>query len=91
MDGLKGTYEQICVQGVTNDSFAPGTWNSSQTFGDPATFKRNVAQKGYYIYSQPISQQSQTDRNDRKAPLCQIAAKRAGAIQHNDVLVVVEN
>lgn len=91
MDGLKGAYEQVCMQGVTNGAFAPGTWNSSQTFGDPATFKRNIAQKGYYIYSQPISQQSQTDRNDRKAPLVQIAVKRAGAIQSSDVIVIVEN
>ena len=91
MDGLKGAYEQVCIQGVTNGAFAPGTWNSSQTFGDPETFKRNIAQNGYYIYSAPISQQSQADRNNRIAPTIQIAVKRAGAIHESIVNVIIEN
>lgn len=91
MDGLKGAYEQVCIQGVTNGAFAPGTWNSSQTFGDPATFKRQIAQNGYYIYSAPIGTQSQANRNARIAPTIQIAVKRAGAIHESIVNVIVEN
>ena len=91
MDGLKGAYNKILRQAVTNGAVAPGEWNSSQTFGNPETFKENVRQAGFYTYSQPIALQSQADRNSRKAPLCQIAAKRAGAIHSSDVIVIVEN
>lgn len=91
MDGYKGALEQVLIQGVANGAYAAGEWNSSQTFGDPATFKQNIKQKGYYIYSAPISTQSQTDRNNRKAPLVQIAAKRAGAIHSGSVIVIIEN
>jgi len=49
-----------------------------------------ITQKGYYTYSIPIAQQAQTDRELRKAPLVQIAVKRAGAIHSSDVLVIIE-
>lgn len=87
MDGLKGAYRAICEQGVTCQYLAPGKWNSSTTFGNQQDFLQNIAQRGYYIYSVPISQQSQADRADRKAPLVQIAAKEAGAIQSSTVIV----
>ncbi len=92
MDGLKGAYEQVLVQGVTNAAIGLGLiWNSSETFGNPEDFRRNITDKGYYIYSLPVARQSQQDRSDRKAPLCQIAIKRAGAIHSSDVIVVVED
>lgn len=89
MDGLKGAYRNVCEQGVTNQYGAPGTWTSPTTFGNQADLIANVAQRGYYIFSQPISQQSQTDRAARKAPLVQIAFKEAGAIQQSSVIVNV--
>lgn len=87
MDGLKGAYRNVCEQSGTNQYTAPGRWTSPTIFGNPADLISNIAQRGYYIYSQPISQQSQTDRADRKAPLVQIAIKEAGAIQESDVIV----
>ncbi len=89
MTGLKGAYRQVCVQAVANGYVAPGTWNSATTFGDQTKFLDNVAQYGYYIYSTPVSQQSETDRAARQAPLVQIALKEAGGIDSSDVLVVV--
>lgn len=89
MNGLKSAYSQVLEQFVTNGSVAPGTWTSSETFGDPVIFKQNIATRGYYIYSQPIAQQSSTERDNREAPLVQIAVKRAGAIQSSDVLVII--
>lgn len=87
MDGLKGAYRNVCEQGVTNQYLAPGSWNSSTTFGNQQDFLQNIAQRGYYIFSIPIATQSQTDRAARKAPLIQIAAKEAGAIQSSTVIV----
>ena len=91
MDGLKAVYANILNQFVTNGYIGTGlTWNSSQTFGDPATFKRNITNKGYYIYSTPIALQSQEDRASRIAPLVQMAAKEAGALHSSDVIVTIE-
>ena len=89
MNGLKAAYIGICQQFVTNGEFAPGAWISSETFGDPATFKANITQNGYYVYSLPVAQQASADRNARKAPLVQIAAKRAGAIQESTVIAII--
>lgn len=89
MDGLKSAYRSVCTQAVVNQYAAPGVWNSSTTFGNQGDFYANVAQVGYYIYSQPVSQQSQANREDRKAPIVQIALKEAGAIHSSTVLVYI--
>ena len=87
MIGYKDSYRQVCDQFVTNGCLAAGSWTSSETFGDPQIFNANILKKGYYIYSQPVVQQNSTDRENRIAPLVQIAAKRAGAIHSGNVLV----
>lgn len=89
MDGFKGAIRAVCDQAVTNQYLAPGSWQSSTTFGNQADFFANISQFGYYIYSAPIATQSQADRADRKAPLVQIAAKEAGAIQSASIVVIV--
>ena len=89
MDGLKNAYSQVCVRGVNNGFIAPGIWTSSDTFGNPDTFKRNIEGSGFYVYSTPIAQQSKADREDRKAPLVQIAIKTAGAIHSTNVMIYV--
>lgn len=92
MDGLKGAYAQVLERAIINGVGGIGlTWNSSETFGNPEDLRRNITEKGYYVYSLPIAQQSQSDRIARKAPLVQIAFKRAGAIHSSDVIVVVED
>lgn len=89
MDGLKGAYREICLTAVSNAYVAPGRWTSPNTFGIQGDLLRNIAEFGYYIYSTPISAQLQVDREDRKAPLVQIAIKEAGAIHSSNVLVYV--
>lgn len=87
MNGLVGAYRQVLLQGVNNGYLAPGTWTSSTTFGNLTNFYNNITQYGFYIYSTPISQQSQTNRANRVAPLVQMAVKLAGAIQSSSVIV----
>jgi hypothetical protein len=89
MDGLKNAYRAICEQAVVNQYAAPGTWNSSTTFGTQDDFLANIEQRGYYIYSAPVARQSQAAREARQAPLVQIAIKEAGAIHSSDVIVFV--
>lgn len=89
MDILKLAYSSVCQQAVSNGVIGAGKWTISQTFGDPTVFKSAIASYGYYIYSAPISSQSVADREDRKAPLVQIAIKFTGAIHSTDVLILV--
>jgi hypothetical protein len=90
VDILKGFYRRICEQAVTNGYVAPGTWNSPERFGNVDDFMRNISERGYYIYSQPISQQSQVDREARKAPLIQLAFKEAGSVHSSNIIVAIE-
>lgn len=87
---LTDALAQAFILFVKNGVFAAGKWNSSQTFGDPETFRKNIADQGWYIYHTPIAQQSQSEREARIAPLIQGAGKRAGAIHEADVLIIVE-
>lgn len=87
MTALKSAYRQVCQQAVSNQYSAPGTWDLPDTFGVLADFLANISQRGYYIYSSPISQQSPAARDARQAPLVQIALKEAGAIHSSSVLV----
>jgi hypothetical protein len=91
MDGLKGAYRSVMQQAVTNQYLAPGSWTSSTTFGNQAQLIANIANIGYYIYSVPVSQQLAAARAARQAPLIQIAAKQAGAIQSSNVIVTVNS
>lgn len=89
MDGLKGAYRQVCEQAVTNQYFAPGTWTAATTFGSQTDFLNNIANRGYYIFSTPLSQQSTANRVARQASLIQIAGKQAGAVHSSSVVVTV--
>lgn len=89
MDGLKNAYRQVCQQAVVNGFLAPGSWTSPDVFGNPQLLIASVAGIGFYVYSSPIALQSQSDREARQAPLVQIAAKAAGAIQKSNVIVAV--
>lgn len=92
MVGLKNAYQTSLEAGVRNGFVGVGVGWADETpipFGNPEDFKRNVEEKGYYIYSLPISQQPQADREARKAPVVQIAIKSAGAIHSSDVIVII--
>lgn len=90
MTGLKNAYAQVCESGIRNGVVGAGAWNTAIPFGDPEDFARNIAEKGYYIYSIPVAQQNQADREARKAPVVQIAVKFSGAIHHSEVIITVE-
>lgn len=90
MASLRGALSQVFIQFVRNGVLAPGTWNSNQTFGDPETFRQNIENQGWYVYSMPVALQAQSEREQRIAPMIQGACKRAGAIHEADVLILVE-
>ena len=90
MTGLKNAYAQICEKAINNGVAAPGEWNTAVPFGDPETFVRNIREKGYYIYSIPVAKQAQAERENRQAPVVQIAIKLAGAIHSSEIIITIE-
>lgn len=81
---LTTTMEDRLDQAVTNGLLAPGQWNGDDLgalkTGDTLT-------KGYYVYAPPVADQSQADREARKAPVLQAATKLAGAVHFVDVII----
>jgi len=90
LETLRTAIRGVCAQAVTNGYLAPGTWNSSDTFGDYEDFHRNIREFGYYEYHPPVSEQAQAERQQRQAPLWQIAGKEAGAVHSASILIYIE-
>lgn len=89
MNVIKGAIRTVCEQYVANQFIAPGQWNSPTTFGNQANLLANILQRGYYIYSSPVSQQLAATRATRAAVPVQIAIKYAGAIQSGTCIIYV--
>ncbi|WP_369067473.1 DUF3383 family protein [Burkholderia gladioli] len=83
---LAAVMSRTCDRFVDNGYIAPGVWNSA---GFGAIVQGQTLSKGYYIYTPPISSQSQADREARKSVPFQIAVKEAGAIGDVDVAITV--
>lgn len=80
-DGLAlilSTIEQACRESVKIGFIAPGQWNNSPIL-NLAT--GDYLPTGYLIQSESFEDQSQADRDARKAPNIYVAIKLAGAIQ----------
>lgn len=84
------TIRKVCNQAVTNGFIGAGTWNSADTFGNYDDFFRNIEEFGFYIYHLPVSSQLQSERQQRKAPGFQIAAKESGAVHSANILIYLE-
>ncbi|MGJ8524105.1 hypothetical protein R84981_002823 [Carnimonas sp. R-84981] len=83
---LVANVEQSMDQAVNNGLVAPGVWTGS---GIGQLANGDTLTKGYYVYAQPLADQAQSDRESRKAPLIQVAAKLAGAVHYADVQINV--
>lgn len=87
---IMSVIKDVCVQAVTNGYIAAGSWNSSDTFGNQEDFLRNIEEFGYYIYHQPVSEQSQANREARKAVPFMVACKEAGAVHSANIEIYLE-
>jgi len=77
---------QAMKQGVTNGLLAPGVW-LGPSFGHLKTGA--YLPRGWYLYSQPIVDQAQAEREARKTPPIQAAAKLGGALHSADIMITV--
>lgn len=78
--------ENVLEQAVNNALVAPGVWNGD---GFGQIERGDYLPKGYYVYSEPVELQAQSEREQRKAPPIQCAIKLAGAIHSVDVAINV--
>lgn len=86
MSRIRNRIAKIMLGALTNGLIAPGVWNADG-FGDLEDGQ--TLQDGYYIYSQPIADQDQSEREQRVAPPIQCAVKLAGAVHFSDVAINV--
>lgn len=90
LESIVKAIRNVCVQAVTNGMLAPGEWNSADFFGNQEDFLRNIREFGYFIHHQPVAEQAQSEREERRAPLFQIAAKEAGAVHSASIVIYIE-
>lgn len=83
---LVATVSKGLDQAVRNGLVAPGKWNGDE-FG--ALKSGDTLTSGYYVYIMPMDEQSQSDREARKAPPIQIAVKLKGAVHFVDCTITV--
>lgn len=81
-----GVLERACEQAVSNGFLGEGVWNGD-SFGSLAT--GDYLSKGFYVFANSLDDQAQSEREERKAPVFQIASKLAGATHFADVIVAV--
>jgi hypothetical protein len=90
LEVISKTIRKVCNYAINNGYIAPGEWNSSDFFGNYDDFHRNINEYGFYIYHLPVAEQLQSERQQRKAPTFQIAAKEAGAVHSANILIYLE-
>ena len=82
VDAVKGVCESMNRVGFIES----GIWNAQDML---ELKKGDTLPKGYFIQSEPIEGQLQTDRDARKAPPIYVSLKLAGAIHHVTVQIDV--
>jgi hypothetical protein len=82
---------QACDKYVKIGFVAPGTWNGSAILNDDGKglATGDTLTKGYLVLSESLSDQSQADRDARKAPPIYVAVKLAGAVEFVTIQVDV--
>lgn len=78
--------ESSLSQGAINGLIAPGVWNAP---GFGILYNGAYLDKGWYSYADSVDNQSQSIREQRIAPVIQIAVKLAGAVHFSSVLINV--
>lgn len=84
---LTAAVARACQKGVEIGLIAPGRWNG-QGVGSVET--GDMMQNGYYIYAGRIADQSQSERETRKAPNIIVLVKGGGALHYADITIVPE-
>lgn len=76
--------KEAARQGVRNGSFAPGKWRID---GFGTLTRGDILEEGFYVWADTVANLSDTDVENRKAPVIYAAVKLAGAVHKSDVIV----
>lgn len=97
-EGMAQLYNSIDSEAqafVRNGGIAPGQLSAALTADVMNTTGNQdfdgFLPKGYLIFVNPLSEQSQADRNERKAPPIRVWLKGSGAIHFVDIAINFEN
>jgi hypothetical protein len=80
------TISRVMGEAINNGLVAPGVWNAD---GFGLLNRGDYLPEGFYIHAQSVDDQPQSEREARRVPPIQVAAKLAGAIHSIDVIVDV--
>ena len=84
------TIEKTLILFRKANVIAPNQWNSSDTFGDEALFRRSILTNGFFVFAQSLADQQQSDRVARKSPVISVALKLASAIHSAEIILNIE-
>ena len=91
---LQMALEKVCRQGVHNGGIAGGFVSEAMAFDIRQTTGNKgfdgFLQDGFLVYIEPVAEQDQTERVQRKAPPVHVWLKGSGAIHSVDVSIVFE-
>ncbi|GED34032.1 hypothetical protein BCE02nite_51730 [Brevibacillus centrosporus] len=88
-DGLSlliSAIEEQCEKSANRGAIAPGVWKAAPVM---SLQTGDTLSKGYLVLPGRIADQSQDERDDRKAPPIYVPVKMAGAIEHVVIGVTV--
>lgn len=86
VNSIVAVINTACEKFVNSGFIAPGVWNG----GTVLTLKNGTTlDAGYIVLSEPVADQSQADRDARKAPPIYVCIKTAGAIHYVTIAVNV--
>lgn len=92
---LQSVIENVMVQAVTNGGIAPGQMSAASILDIQQSTGNydfdGFLNTGYLVYAPGIYTQSQSDRNQRKAPPFKVWMKGSGAIHEIDIALIFEN
>lgn len=87
LDQFEAAFVGVLEPFVVRQFLAPGVWNGPTVLNlSPG----DTMSTGYLIQFTPLEEQSQADRENRKAPNCYISLKLAGAIEHLTIGIYVD-
>ena len=75
-----------CEKFVKTGFIAPGEWNGGEVY---SLENGTTLDAGYLVMAEPVADQSQADRDARKAPPIYVCIKTAGAIHYVTIAVTV--
>ena len=84
---IESAAEKECSRYCNSAVFGAGEWTSPDFFGDRETFLNSIRTKGYYVLSQRLEDQTLAERQNRQAPVLQVAVKNVGAMHSIDCII----